>query len=344
MFQSNDKTTNNSIDIIVLWVDGNDPAWLEEKSITLNTPSIKTDNIRYRDWNLMKYWFRGIEKYAPWINKIHFVTWGHIPKWLKTDHPKLNIVKHADYMPKESLPTYNSSALLINLHRIKGLSNRFIIFNDDTFLINNVTPDQFFKKGLPRSIAGHCPYRLETTDPFYPPLNNVAIINDNFNMKRSIVKNIFKWLNPLNGANAISTLLMLPFPAFYGFANSHLPEPYLKKTFIETWKYAEDALAKTTLNKTRTPHDVNEWLMRYWQLASGSFYPQKRNIGYAFLPGRFISGIDYAESVSKFILSQRNPMICINDGNFTEIEFEKTKTLIEKSFNRILPDPSSFEK
>ena len=45
---------------------------------------------RYRDWNNLRYWFRGVEKFAPWVRKIHFVTWGHIPDWLDTTNPKIN--------------------------------------------------------------------------------------------------------------------------------------------------------------------------------------------------------------------------------------------------------------
>ncbi|MBQ6357217.1 MAG: capsule biosynthesis protein CapK, partial [Solobacterium sp.] len=37
---------------------------------------------RFKDWGLFKYWFRGVEKFAPWVNKIYFITWGHVPTWL----------------------------------------------------------------------------------------------------------------------------------------------------------------------------------------------------------------------------------------------------------------------
>ena len=95
------------IDFVITWVDGNDPKWQEAKEKTLIAQGlgghIDGRKERYRDWDNLQYWFRGVEKYAPWVRKIHFVTWGHVPEWLNVDHPKLHIVKHEDFIPKEFL-------------------------------------------------------------------------------------------------------------------------------------------------------------------------------------------------------------------------------------------------
>ena len=94
------------IDFVITWVDGSDPAWNKERM--QYSESSKEDNgeERYRDWGLLKYWFRGVEQYAPWVRKIHLVTWGHLPKWLDTCSPRLHIVRHEDYIPREYLPTF----------------------------------------------------------------------------------------------------------------------------------------------------------------------------------------------------------------------------------------------
>ena len=91
------------IDFVITWVDGGDKAWQREKACY--DPAAGTDDgeERYRDWDLLKYWFRGVEKYAPWVRKIHFLTWGHIPEWLDTSNKKIHIVNHKDYIPKEYL-------------------------------------------------------------------------------------------------------------------------------------------------------------------------------------------------------------------------------------------------
>ena len=120
------------IDFVIPWVDGSDPEWLAEKRIY--KPDMPDDAVRYRDWDILRYWFRGVEKYAPWVNKIHFITWGHLPEWMNPECKKLNIVNHRDYIPEKYLPTFSSHTIELNIHRIKGLSQQFIYFNDDTIL------------------------------------------------------------------------------------------------------------------------------------------------------------------------------------------------------------------
>lgn len=332
------------IDIVVLWVDGSDPSWLKERSEVLNLEISHSDKKRYRDWDLMKYWFRGIEHFAPWVNKIHFVTWGHLPKWLNVNHPKLNIVKHVDFMPKEALPTFNSNALLINIHRIPNLAERFILFNDDTLLIKKSNPDDFFKHGHPRIKAIHCPYRIDADDPFYPPLNDCAVINKYFPMRKTISKNIFKWLNPLNGIYIFSTLLMMPFPAFYGFIDDHLPSPYVKSTFCTLWEKEKSLLMKTTLNKKREPSDLNEWVVKYWQITSGCFYPPIRHFGKSFFPAQFSTLEDFVTNASEYIKNQQGITICINDGDIPDNELPIVQALINDALQTILPSKSSYEK
>ena len=94
---------NNKIDFVILWVDDRDPKWIQERNIysPQNTFLVDNSDARYRDWETLKYWFRGVEKFAPWIHKIYFITCGHIPQWLNLDAPKLKHVRHSDYMPKE---------------------------------------------------------------------------------------------------------------------------------------------------------------------------------------------------------------------------------------------------
>ena len=123
------------IDFVITWVDGSDKAWLDEKKCYSPKADNDDSEERYRDWELLKYWFRGVEKFAPWVRKIHFITWGHVPQWLNTEHPKLHIVRHEDYIPKEYLPVFNCNVLEIYMHKIEGLSEQFVYFNDDVFLI-----------------------------------------------------------------------------------------------------------------------------------------------------------------------------------------------------------------
>src|SRR5690554_53344 len=137
-----------NMDFVLIWVDGSDPNWQAQKNLYSGKPAGDSP-ARFRDWDILKYWFRGVEKFAPWVNKIFFVTWGHVPEFLNLEHPKLVIVRHEDYIPKEYLPTFSANVIETNLHRIEGLSDKFVYFNDDVFITKKVTKEDFFKNGLP---------------------------------------------------------------------------------------------------------------------------------------------------------------------------------------------------
>jgi hypothetical protein len=323
------------IDFIIPWVNGDDPKW---KSEFFKYSELDGDkrNVRYRDWDNLQYWFRGVETFAPWVNKIHFITWGHYPKWLNIHHPKLNLVKHSDYIPMEYLPTFSSRTIELNMHRIKGLAEQFVYFNDDMFLLKPTKPDFFFKNGLPCDIAAF--NILFANDILsHTMLNEVGIINKNFKKNEVVYKHFFKWINLKYGKYLFRTLCLLPCPKFTGFYNPHQPQPFLKSIIQTIWEKEEDILQNTCKSKFRCVTGVNQYLFRYWQLVCGSFTPvscSNRGIMVDYKD-------DNKDEINDILLKQKSPLLCINDGNITD--FESAKCLINKAFNTILPNKSSYE-
>lgn len=328
---------SEKIDFVIMWVDGNDLEWQKEKNLYEGNAKGDNRNIRFRDWDNLHYWFRSVEKYAPWVNMVHFVTWGHIPKWLNTKHPKVNIVKHTDFLEKDNLPTFNSRAIEINLHRIKDLTEHFVYFNDDMFLTKPVKKEDFFKKGLPRDIAipNPCPSnsRLGIGCAIS---NNMEIINTTFNKRKAIRSNFTKWFNPLYKKHIIASVCMIPWGHFASFSSTHIPHSYLKSTFEQLWEREQAILKETSKSKFRDKNNVNQWLMRYWQLASGKFIPRNIDDGKLFM---LKEGNSEALNAIK---DQSFKMICINDTVDIK-EFEMQKEEIKRAFNEILPEKSLFE-
>ena len=62
------------IDFVITWVDGQDEAWQRERAKYQSNAREDHSGCRYRDWGLLSYWFRGVETFAPWVRKVHFVT------------------------------------------------------------------------------------------------------------------------------------------------------------------------------------------------------------------------------------------------------------------------------
>jgi len=104
---------------------------------------VQLDAARYRDRDILRYWFRGVEKYANWVHRVYFVTDNQKPSWLNTACPKLEMVDHTDFIPSCYLPTFNANTIELNFHRINGLSEHFVAFNDDMFINQPVTPDYY---------------------------------------------------------------------------------------------------------------------------------------------------------------------------------------------------------
>lgn len=133
------------IDVVYTWVDGSDPAFQAAVRQYATAASGEWNSCRYRNNDELRYSMRSLFRYAPWVRRIHILTNGQLPSWLVRSHPKIHLVTHGEVFPEpEYLPTFNSNAIEMCLHRIPGISRRFLYFNDDTFLSRSVQPSDFF--------------------------------------------------------------------------------------------------------------------------------------------------------------------------------------------------------
>jgi hypothetical protein len=329
---------NMIIDFVMIWVDGADPQWLKEKNKYLGLKETESKENLYRDWDNLQYWFRGVEKFAPWVHRIHFVTCGHVPSWLNTNHPKLNIIQHSDYIPAEYLPTFSSHPIELNLHRIKGLSEKFVYFNDDTFLMDHTNPKDFFENELPcdSSIMSALIPSVKNDIFFHILANNLSVINHDFTKFEVMKNNLLKWLNIKYGKYLLKNLYYAPIRRFTGFHNFHLPAAFLKSTFEKVWENEYDILNATSMRKFRTIQDVNQYIFSYWQFATGKYMPRRADVGRFFTIGE--NNADLYDAM----VSKKYKMICMNDS-VSDIDFEKEKTMLQDQFEMLLPNRSDYE-
>ena len=118
------------MDIVITYVDGNDPVWKQDYEKYTNVPVMQK---RFRDWGTLKYLLRGIEVNMPFIRNVYLVVShpSQVPQWADTQN--LKIVLHKDIIPEEYLPTFNCNPIEMHLHRIDGLDEEYLYFNDDMF-------------------------------------------------------------------------------------------------------------------------------------------------------------------------------------------------------------------
>jgi len=329
---------NSKIDFVVTWVDGNDPDWLREREqyMPQKVDSGSSAN-RFRDWGLMKYWFRGVEKFAPWVNKVYFVTWGHYPEWLNLNHPKLTLVNHKDYIPHEFLPTYNTNVLELNLHRIHELSEQFVLFNDDVFLTSPTKTTDFFREGLPCDVALLGQLSALSPDDVFPHmiLNNMAVINKYFDKRTVIKENWHKFFSLKYGTEIFRNMLLYKARYFSCFYEPHLTVPFRKGTFQEVWEKEPAILEQMCNNRFRTKDDLTDWLFKAWQICKGQFVPRRCDWGKCF-------GIGEDMDIASSIKSGKFKVVCLNDSN-PDIDFEEEQAKMIEAFESILPEKCSFE-
>jgi len=331
------------IDFVVLWVDGNDHQWQAEKA-KYQGKTLDDSNAahRFRDWGLMPYWFRAVEKFCPWVRKVHFVTCGHVPDWQNLDCPKLNHVKHSDYIPAEYLPTFSANTIEMNIHRIADLAEHFVFFNDDMFLTRPMAETDFFREGLPCTYGAEVPFSVAGQPGIWQHLivNDLRVINTHFHKptqatkyRKKYISNCYRWQD-----NVRTLALEKLFPEnFLGFKNLHAPAAFLKSTFETLWEKEPELLHQTCSNRFRSNEDVNQWLALWWQIAGGQFMPA--------LVDKAVDDVtdENVERLCEMIRGQRHDMVCVNDPS-EGVDIETLSAQLKAAFEAILPGKSKFER
>ena len=333
------------IDFVVTWLDSTDPEW--QKTYAKYSPNSKGDKntARFRNMDTFKYWFRSIETYAPWVNRIYLITNGKFPDWINKNNPKLVLVRHEDYMPKECLPTFNSCAIELHMHRIIGLSEYFVYFNDDIFLNSPISPSYYFKNNLP------CDTNKETcfNVPIYTAsdrfgtwmsvLADIGILNRHFNRWKTVLQSPKRWFGLHLGIKGLLMSCILSKQRLYvGFTNYHLEQAYLKSIFNEVWN-AEQRFMNSSCSRFREDITANPYIFRYWQLAKNLFYPMKRKGTFVFLIKK-----DCLKEIRKIMNSKKYNSICLNDSALcSEKNYNHINSGLQELFEEKFPQKSSYE-
>jgi hypothetical protein len=137
-----------SIDAVITWVDGSDEDYKKkiENHLTTSTNYKK----QYLQANEIEYCVKSILKFAPFVRRIFIVTDNQKPSFngLKDliVSKKVKVVDHKEIFKgyEKYLPTFNIRSIDAVLHRIEDLSEMFVYFNDDVFLINKIREEDWF--------------------------------------------------------------------------------------------------------------------------------------------------------------------------------------------------------
>lgn len=321
------------IDLVIPWVNGEDPQWQQKAAPYLSVNDFSGE--RFRDWGTLKYLFRSIDRYLPWINKIYLITDNQVPDWLDLNNHKIEVIDHCEIIDHEYLPTFNSNAILMNAYRIPGLSEQFMIIEDDMLFTRPAKPEDFFEDGKPKDFMIESP--ISPDEEFsYILVNTMMLINQKFN-KREIIKNMTgKYFNLRYGTELVRTLGSCFYRSFTGFYNKHCVQPYLKSTFKDVVENVYPKECEETIShRVRGNHDISEWLVRYYSLVTGNFIPTSPQHYHYF-------EIEQLDEIEKALKDEKYLSICMNDSdvhNYSQ-NVHRLDSILQNKFNQ----KSSFEK
>lgn len=326
-----------SIDFVVLWVDDSDLGWIKKRNAFRPDDEQMNTDARFRDYGIFKYWFRSVETNAPWVNKIHLVTDKQVPDWL-ADNPKVNLVDHSSFIPEEFLPTFNSNVIESNVHRIKGLAEHFVLFNDDLFIFNPVRPEDLFDdEGRSKDIFAL--NIIQPTDHYsHIFVQNLSLINKSYDKATVIKEHWRKFFDLKYGKLLILNFYLMPFKTFTRFYDHHLATAFTKHDLIRMWELFGDELISFQENRFRQPNDYSVYLARYIRLVEGDFSPMSmKNRGTYF-------AITDLKRVAKEIGSANKFVVLNDDEKLQQDKFNNIKNEVNRLLGYKFPNKSEFEK
>ena len=291
------------MDIVITYVNNLDAEWQKDYEKYTNTPILEK---RFRDWGTLKYLMRGIEKNMPFIRKVHLVVAreSQIPAWINREN--VNIVLHSDIIPVEYLPTFNCNPIEMHLHRIKGLDEEYLYFNDDFFPLKPLKPTDFFNNGC--GILGISRHMLA------------------LNMFKKICRN----------SNRIARKALSLKPSLFFLRPQHICSPMLKSECEELYnKVKSDIAASMTL--TRESNNLNQYLFLDYMYLKGKLRNKRLS------KKHFSLGIASKSEMRKFLGNPTHSLVCINDVQMSEKSYIDIRKSLLETFEHILPNKSKYE-
>ena len=264
---------------------------------------------RYRDWGFLRYMFRGIDNNLKFIRKVFLILQApdQIPEWL--DQNSVEIVYHEDFIPKEYLPTYNSTTIEMFLDKIPGLSEHFIYANDDLYAMLPMSAEDFYTEDNKVKIG----FRQRQLKDFMQ-----------FNV---VCCNCFNQVQIAAGLRDVTPDYLTPFHEFMPMIKSHVTK--IKELL-------GDRIYKG-ITPFRDAKNHNQYIYPYYELAIQNAVMPERTYAY-------INMEDKINDVTDIIMQKPTHTLVLNDNENTNVELWQGGAPVRKAFEATMFRMSRFEK
>ena len=302
------------VDVVYTWVNSNDTDW--QAMLVKHTPKPEEsekdnsriiDKDRFENRDELKYSLRSLFKFAPWVRHVYIVSNCAPPAWFDETNSKVSWVYHEAIIEPEHLPTFSSHAIESAIHKVPGLGEHYLYFNDDIFLVKPLSKLDFF------SPNGLAKIRLE----------NYGMVHGELDEKDP---------DYLNAARNGQKLLKAHFGKVPTKLHTHSPSSAIRSVVDSCEQTFKEHYQNTRAKKFRTIEDISP---------TSFLYPH-----FAFLSGAGVidsetSKIINSQGTYKKTLSSYSNLIgvaedgslplclCINDGGGSAYDKEWGKAVIQ---------------
>ena len=323
------------VDIVYLWVDGNDPTWRAKRrsafaaldSASSLAPFSNVEG-RFRDNKELLYSLRSLKRFFPDHGHVYVVTDGHVPHWLHRNK-SITVIDHKSLIPADKLPTFDSGNIESYIHRIPNLSERYFYCNDDVFFGKPVNLDDwFFDGGFYLAWSDDQPVSEKPLQQNATSLVNACRLSQ-------------QWLNDNEGLD--THRLDGYVHTFRTFA--HGPRPMLKSLLVDLESLAPELFAgvrSTVFRQWDQPTIVSDFVLR-WALAHGR--ARIREYQHLYVSS---GNDDLCQKLAKLtrvdIGATDYDFFCINDTTDDASPEDQRFSAIQSALESLLPQPSQFER
>lgn len=307
------------IDVVYLWVDGNDPEWQQRKAERLasvgSAPHAKSVGaVRFEQGDELRFSLRSVHRYAPWVRRIFLVTDRQRPAWLKEDPGTLDLVDHTEILPDRALPTFNSHAITAAVHHIPGLSDRFLLLNDDVILGQPVRPERFF--------FSNGATKFFTSRAALPSGGAVGSENPPVAAARKHSRDVIHERTGLR--------------PMYGF--KHTPIAFDRSLLAQLEEEIPQWRA-TQCSPFRSDDDiVPEWLHHYLGYARRRCFPGSVRCSYVDIGDK-----RHLRKLQRQLSGRRHEVLCVNDVTGGQSDGASRHEALTRILEDLLPRPSPYE-
>ena len=295
------------MDLVIPYVNCADTEWQKVYQATNNATA--NNSVRFRSWGTLKYLFRSVDKYLPFIDRIVLIVAqpSQVPVWL--NQKTVKVVYHKDFIPKEFLPTFNSCTIESFLYNIPDLSDKFIYVNDDMFAISPCAVEDFF--------TGDKPNIKFVKDEKYSP---------DATFRCQCRSGLDMICQALGQPSYKEGRIMRPY---------HITASMTKESLLQVKNLCGDKIP-STVTKLRDPKNVNQYIYSYYQYFTGNY--ESKVITYKY----FEMSDKAFNAIRQTILSHDYQWICINDSKHIQ-NYGITRGMLIETFKKKFPNRCRYE-